>query len=312
MRSENVEVVLASYFFVLACHVLRAQPAPAIRVAVNMTTVESAPVFLAAERFGPRLTVESGGIPLLIDRTAEMATNSETQALLRSVANPELRIVMTVAECEYRIVARRSAGIARVADLRGKKIGTPANTSSAYYLAKVLRTENLAETDVVVVPMSVPDMAAAMTRHEVDAVSGWEPGAQDSIGALGGDVVVFQPRGLYRELFNLNTTTGVLNDPEKRREVVDVVRSIASASRDVVARPADVRPLLSSRINVPQPTIAAVWQYFRFPAGLPRDLLDVLSGEERWVAAQQKRIPRSRAQLQTLIDPSVLRDAAGR
>jgi NitT/TauT family transport system substrate-binding protein len=284
--------------------------APPLRVAVNMTTVESAPVFLAAQgAAGRNMALTGGGIPLLVDRTADAATNSETQILLRSVDNPELRIVMTVAECEYRIVARRSAGIRRLVDLRGRKVGTPANTSAEYYLSKMLRTVKLDESDVTVVPMPVADMAAAMKRGDVDAVSGWEPGAQDSIAALGADAIVFQDPSVYRELFNLNTTAGVLSDPAKRRLLVGVVRAIAGASRDVRARPADVRPLLSSRINVPQATIATVWRHFRFPASIPRDTLDVLVEEEQWVAGRQKRSPRTRAQLQSLIDDGVLREA---
>jgi NitT/TauT family transport system substrate-binding protein len=283
---------------------------PPLRVAVNMTTVESAPVFLAAQgAAGGEMALTGGGIPLLVDRTADAATNSETQILLRSVDNPELRIVMTVAECDYRIVARRSAGIRRLVDLRGKRVGTPANTSAEYYLSKMLRTVKLDEPDVTVVAMPVADMAAAMKRGDVDAVSGWEPGAQDSMAALGADAIVFQDRSVYRELFNLNTTAGVLSDPAKRRVLVDVVRAIAAASRDVRARPADVRPLLSSRINVPQATIATVWRHFRFPTSLPPDTLDVLIEEEPWVAARQKRSPRTRAQLQSLIDDSVLREA---
>ena len=284
--------------------------APPLRVAVNMTTVESAPVFLAAQgAAGRNMAITGGGIPLLVDRTADAATNSETQILLRSVDNPELRIVMTVAECEYRIVARRSAGIRRLMDLRGRKVGTPANTSAEYYLSKMLRTVKLDESHVTVVPMPVADMAAAMKRGDVDAVSGWEPGAQDSIAALGADAIVFQDPPVYRELFNLNTTAGVLSDPAKRRLLVGVVRAIAGASRDVRARPADVRPLLSSRINVPQATIATVWHHFRFPASIPRDTLDVLVEEEQWVAGRQKRSPRTRAQLQSLIDDGVLREA---
>src|SRR5262245_10623797 len=205
-----------------------------------MTNVESAPVFLAAQgATGREMALTGGGIPLLVNHTADAATNSETQILLRSVENPDLRVVMTVAECEYRIVARRSAGISRLADLRGRKVGTPANTSAEYYLAKMLRTVKLDEPDVTIVPMAVADMAAAMKGGEVDAVSGWEPGAQDSIAALSADAIVFQDRPVYRELFNLNTTAGVLASPAKRRALVDVVRAIAVASRDVRARPAD-------------------------------------------------------------------------
>ena len=114
---------------------------PELRIAVNMTTIESAPIFVAAGAGTVQLI--SGGIPLLVSGAADAATNAETQAILRSVASPNLRIILTVAECSYRVVARRSAGIRRAADLRGKRIGTAANTSSHYYLAKMLRTANM-------------------------------------------------------------------------------------------------------------------------------------------------------------------------
>ena len=286
--------------------------AQSLRFAVNMTTVESIPVFLAAEaRSGTRIVVTSGGIPQLVDGSADAATNSETQALLRSVASPNLRIVLTVAECYYRLVARRSAGIQKVSDLRGKRIGTPATTSAHYHLAKMLRTAKLAETDVTVVPMPVPEMAAAIKKGDVDAVSGWEPGAQHSVDALGNDAVVFQDRSVYRELFNLNTTTDVLNDPARRRALVDVVAGILRASEQVRSRPAAGWPLLASKINVTEQTIATVWRDFRFAGSLPGDLMDVLTEEEQWVAAIQRREPRGRQALQSLVDATVLRDARG-
>jgi len=282
-----------------------------IRIGVNMTTIESAPVFVAV-RDGKdvRIDLQSGGIPLLLDGGVDAATNSETQALLRSIDRPDLRIVMTVAECAYRIVARRASGITALADLRGKKIGTPANTSSHFYLIKALRTAGVVAADVTVVPMPVTDMAAALTRGDVDAVSGWEPGAHDSIAALGSGGVTFQPPGLYRELFDLNTTTTVLNDPARRAALVAAVRAIVAASTEVRTKPSAVWPIVSSRINVPTSTMNDVWTHFRFPAALPDDMLNVLGDEEEWVAGVQKREPRTRAQLAALLDSSVLRDAS--
>ena len=288
-------------------------PAPSIRIAVNMTTIESAPVFLAArEAADVRMELSSGGIPLLLDGSVDAATNSETQALLRSVDRPDLHIVMTVSECAYRIVARRDADIATLADLRGKKIATPANTSAHYYLVKALRQAGVALSDVTVVAMAVPDMASAIAKGDVDAVSGWEPGAHDAIAALGPRGITFQPPGLYRELFDLNTTTAVLNDPARRRALVSSVRAMIRASTQVRTQPASVWPLLSSRINVPQATISDAWTHFRFSAWLPEDVLAVLVEEEQWVAGVQKRAPRSRAQLAALVDDSVLREARGR
>lgn len=285
-------------------------PAPPLRFAVNMTTIESAPVFLAAEGpSGAGIGMSSGGIPLLVSGEADAATNAETQALFRSAASPNLRIVLTVAECYYRIVARRSAGISRLSDLKGKRVGTSLSTSAHYFLSKMARTADLSETDVTAVAVPLPDMPAAIKRGDVDAIAIWEPQAHNSEQALGADAIVFQDRSVYRELFNLNTTAEVLADPGRRRALVAAVARIVSASEQVASRPPSVWPLVSSKINVPQPTISAVWSHFRFAGGLPRDLLDVMVEEERWVAAVQKREPRARPAIEQLVDATVLRDA---
>ncbi len=75
-----------------------------------------------------------GGIPNLVGEpaiggfgepgVADVATHAETQALRYSTRNPDLRIILTVTQGLYRIVARRSAGIEKVADLKGKRIAT--------------------------------------------------------------------------------------------------------------------------------------------------------------------------------------------
>src|SRR5262249_54982127 len=156
----------------------------------------------------------------------------------------------------------------------------------------------LAERDVVVVNTPVAEMAAAMKRGDVDAVSGWEPGAHDSAAALGSDAVVLQEPGLYRELFDLNTTTAVLNDPVRRRALVAAVRAMIAASTNVRTEPATVWPLLFDRIHVPVVTTSAVWTHFRFNAWIPEDAVDVLVEEEQWLAARANRSPRNRAQLE--------------
>src|SRR4051794_39414567 len=96
------------------------QPAPPLRVAGNTTTIELSPVFVAANGiYSAPITVNNGGIPNIVNGTADVATNAETQLLRQSVDNPDLRVIFTVAESFYRIVGRMSAGIQRVADLKG-------------------------------------------------------------------------------------------------------------------------------------------------------------------------------------------------
>src|SRR5215471_6654097 len=195
-------------FGILAIALLQQQSLPPLRVSGNTTTIELSPVLVASNGIYPGpVTVSNGGIPNIMDGTADIATNAETQLLRQSVDDPDLRVIFTVAESFYRIVARKSAGIHRVADLKGKRITTPRNTSAHYFLVKMLATAHLGESDVTLVPITpVTDMSAALKDGKVDAVTMWEPESERCISAVGQDAIVFEDRKIYRELFNLNTS----------------------------------------------------------------------------------------------------------
>src|SRR5215471_18499418 len=165
--------------------------APPLKIAVNTTTIESFPVFAAADLMsanGDASKVEIVPVPNgraamseLVGAAADVATGSETQVLLNSVMQPGLRIIVTLAECRYRIIARRSAGIRRIADLRGKKVAVTANTSSQYYLHRMLLNAHLDDGQVQMVNVEGQDMPAALENRTVDAVSIWEPYAENSL-----------------------------------------------------------------------------------------------------------------------------------
>jgi NitT/TauT family transport system substrate-binding protein len=288
-------------------------PAPAqLRIYGNTTTLELAPVLLAAQDlYGSTAAVQNGGIPDLFDaEAADVATNAETQALRQSVDHPDLRTILTVAEGFYRIVARRSAGITTVADLRGKRIATSPNTSAAYYLHKMLGTVRLTTADVTVVPITpLSGMPPALVNREIDAVTIWEPEIENAARAVGADAIEFQDRRVYRELFGLHTTAAKLADPAKRREIVGFVRAVLRASERIRARPEEVWPLVAERTGYERPLIERVWHHEGYPGTLVPDLLDVMVEEDPFVALERGRAPRTREQLAIMIDASVLREA---
>jgi sulfonate transport system substrate-binding protein len=284
---------------------------PPLKIAGNMTTIELAPVLIAANGLyrGP-VTVISGGIPNLMRGEVDAATNAETQLLRQSVDDPSLRIVLTEAESFYRIVARRSAGIRSINDLRGKKIAISPHTSAHYYLVKSLALAGVEEDAVTVVPVTpITGMSAMLKRRDVDAVAIWEPEAENSAAALGSDALVLQDRNIYRELFNLQTSTKVLNDPAKRHALVEFLKALLTASASLRDRPEQLWPLLSSKLNYSQAVIAKSWPQLRYAGSIADDLLDVMVEEDRWVAKERNRAPRSREQLATFIDRSLLDEA---
>jgi sulfonate transport system substrate-binding protein len=284
-------------------------------VAGNTTTIELAPILVAAEDLGAtRVAVKNGGIASLFDSApAELATNAETQALRQSVDHPDLRIIFTVAEGFYRIVARRSAGVRTLGDLRGKRIATALSTSSAFYLYKTLATVGLKPADVTIVPLSpLTRMPAALDAREIDALTIWEPEIQRAADLVGADAIEFQDRSVYRELFNLHASAATLADPAKRREIVAFVRALVDASARIRQRPGDVWPLVAKTTGYDAALIEKVWHHEGYPATLASDLLDVMIEEDAYLAPERNRTPRTRAELAKLVDDSVLREALAR
>jgi sulfonate transport system substrate-binding protein len=277
-----------------------------LRVGVNLTTIETVPIYLAAE--GLDVALAGGAIPALTGGKVDLVTNAETQAILRSTERPDIRVILTVAEYGYRIVARRSAGVGAASDLRGKRIATSLNSSAHFYIVKTLRGVGLSEKNVTVVGMLPNDMPAALARGDVDAVSIWEPAAERSLQALGADAQVINGPA-YRERFNLNTTTAVLADPGKRAAVVDLLRGIIRASREIRERPEPAQQLMAKKLDVPLSLVQTTWPLFDFPASVGDDMLDTMIEQEPWMAEKQNRAPRPREAIAALIDASLWREA---
>jgi len=282
--------------------------------------IELSPVVVAAESFYPqKLTVPSGGVVSITSKAADLATNAETQLLRESVTNPDLRIIMTVSESFYRLVARRSAGITRLADLKGKRVLVPKLTSAHFYLVSMLRSAGLTEEDVIMVslPAAAPQTAPAsrfrnaqaLARGEVDVIASFEPEPEAAVRLMGNDAVVLQDRKVYREAFNLHARAQDLADPEKRRAIVRFVKAAADASAALKKDPRHYWPHISSVIGFSEEEISWGWHETEFPVHIIPDMLDVLEIEEQWLARVSNRAPRNRTELAKFIDRSVVEEA---
>lgn len=287
----------------------------------NLQTLEVAPLLVAADRlYEPKTEVKLGGIPNLVgekslwgdgaENPADIATHAETQGLRYSVGHPNVRIILTVAEGHYRIVARKSAGISKLEDLKGKRVATFPNGSSHYFLHKMLNSVGLTTKDIEIAairPLSA--MPGALASGDVDAVAIWEPESENAASLIGDDLVEFHGKGVYRELFNLNSTAEILADPQKRKQIVAFVRAVIDASAMIEADPEIALPLVAEASGFDEELLSRAWRHQGYPATLPSDLLDVLAEEEKWLAEIEGREARTRSELAALVDESILKEA---
>ena len=298
-----------------------------LRVYGNLSLLEMAPVLLAVERTYPgEAVLEHGSVMALWGEAsdlaslasagrADVAANSETQALRGSAAHPDLRFIFTIAECPYRIVARRSAGIARLADLRGKRVATQLESSGEYFLDVMLRKEGLRPEDVkrehfmAHTANPIGRAPEALEAGEIDAVALWEPQVERAKRALGGDAIEFSDPAAYTEKFNLCTKRANLDDPALRRRIVAFVRALIAAADHLKREPGAGQRLVARAAQLDLETVRGSWPRFSYPGTLAPDLLEIFARQEPWIARVQGRAPRDREALAGLIDCSVLEEA---
>jgi NitT/TauT family transport system substrate-binding protein len=143
----------------------------------------------------------------------------------------------------------------------------------------------------------------------VDAVTIWEPEMDNCAEAIGADAIEFSGKGVYRECFNLHARAPDLADKEKRAAIVAFVRKVIEASAAIRKDPKPAYPLVAASSKYPEALVAKVFKHHAYPGAIVPDLLDVMAGEEAWLAAATNRPARPRAEIAELIDPSVQQEA---
>ncbi|KAH7377487.1 hypothetical protein BKA64DRAFT_632531 [Cadophora sp. MPI-SDFR-AT-0126] len=294
-----------------------------LKIASNTATIEYTPEVIAGKDFftSGSITITNGGIPnLFSDPSIDLASNAETQALRNFASHKNLRVIYTVCEVSYRIVANKKAGagIASLRDLKGKRIGTMGGTSAAYFVQRLLGTVGVKEGEYTVVggsqcnsaPCGAGTFPYILAHGTVDAVGMWEPTVELAAQALGGsNTIIFQDRSVYREVFNLHTTAEKLKDATTRKSIVAYVRALNQAEEVFRDTPDKVFSRVASTLNMNVTFLKAVWPIHSFNGTLAADLLDVMVEEDAWVAKVDRRSAISRADLATMIDVSVLKEA---
>ncbi|KAF8862487.1 hypothetical protein BDZ45DRAFT_188476 [Acephala macrosclerotiorum] len=125
----------------------------ALRIAGNLQVIEYTPELIASQDYfnGSTVSFVNGGAATIVtDTSIDLTANAETQPLRQFSSHKNLRIIYTVAEVYYRIVANKKT-VSSVKDLKGKKIATFSGTSAAYFVDKYLASAGLKESDYTIV-----------------------------------------------------------------------------------------------------------------------------------------------------------------
>ncbi|MBI5550046.1 MAG: NrtA/SsuA/CpmA family ABC transporter substrate-binding protein [Desulfobacterales bacterium] len=175
---------------------------------------------------------------------AHLATAADIAFAAKALAEPSIRVLASIGTTTgSQIIARRDRGIQTPADLRGKKIGFTAHTTSDYFLFTFLVIENIPQEDITFVDMPADQQVAALESGAVDAVSAFEIFAFDAQKRLGANAVHWDIQNNLAFHWLLTTKADFLDRPEPFRRFFEAlikaehfVRANDQETRNIISR----------------------------------------------------------------------------
>lgn len=183
----------------------------------------------------------------------DFGSSAGAAALLARINGNPIKAVYAYSRPEWTaLVTRKDAGIASVADLKGKRIAVTRGTDPHIFLIRALQGAGLTEKDAKLVLLQHADGRTALDRGDVDAWAGLDP--MMAAAEIENDDVLF-----FRDA--AANTWGVLDVREDFAKAnPDLVKTVIAAYEQArvfsLANPDALKAALVAATKLPDPVIA--------------------------------------------------------
>ncbi len=276
---------------------MAAQAQDLVRVAVGVDPVYT-PWWIAQEKgffkkynITPEITQFSGG-PTLADATmaGEMDIGSSgTATWMPRIVRGGMVILATMATSRdaYRMAARTS--IKSLAELKGKKVGSVAGSSTDYLWVLVARKLNVPESGFQVLGMSPAELVPSLDRGDIEAYFVWEPWATRGVEVSGKNKVhILANSGDVGYLLNF-----VIGANKKFVDAKpEVVTRVLAAIRDAVdfqnKNPGEAARIGGEKNKLKPDGAANVINLYKFSMTITEDMVNAAKTEEAWMRSKAR------------------------
>jgi NitT/TauT family transport system substrate-binding protein len=152
------------------------------------------------------------------------------------------------------MIVKKGAGIATVADLKGKQVAYHKGSASHFFLVTIMEKAGLKESDINSVDMKASEAASAFMAGKVDAAVTWEPHLSKAKAA--GDTVLSTTKdtpGLIADVLAFREEY-VKSNPETVQAVVD---AMAEATAFMAQNPDETSKILGTAFKMKPEEVAA-------------------------------------------------------
>lgn len=319
MKQFQLSTWIYSLLLALLLAAQSADAADVVRIAVP-PTVMSLPVYVATERkffekhqVNPVLIECSSGqdcIKALGQGKADLASSSELPVMFAAYDNNPISVLATLVtnKDDLKVLVSRNLLQNGRLSLAGKRIGYVPKSSSHYYMDTFLLFKGVDPQQVIKVPMAASELPQALQQGRVDAISIWEPMAEQALQLGGRDIVQVDAPRLYTQTFNVSVRNQFKN--KHAAQVRGVMKALSEAVDYIRDYPSRAQALLLRKKMVSQEHIEKNWNDYTFRMTLQQSLVSTLQGQARWAMREghvQNNLPKEPEYL-NYIDASFLRE----
>jgi len=267
-------------------------PSEPLTIAVNSSYIGSGLVLIAAangyfsaEGLDVTLQPHTTGLAAMdsmLREEVDLATAAETPLMHAVMKGQPVSIVATISteSRDHGIVARKDRGISTPADLKGKRIGATVGTSSHFLVDVILVGSKILPQEVQIINLKPEQMAEALLKGEVDAVSTWEPHLGQLTQALGDGGAALRGDTPNIVSFNVAGRSGfVKNNPEA---VKKLLRALIRAEQLVDKQPDAARAIVAGALRIELAVLDTLWPGYSLRVRLEQGLVTLLEDQSRW------------------------------
>jgi NitT/TauT family transport system substrate-binding protein len=274
-----------------------AQGQQLVRIGVGVDPVYT-PWWIAQEKgmyakYGIKadITQFSGG-PALADATmsGEMDIGSSGTAtwMPRLVREPMVILALMASSPDaFKMAAHRN--LRTLADLKGKKVGSVAGSSTDYLWVLTAKKLGVPENAFQVVGMPPPELVPSLDRGDIQAYFVWEPWASRAVEVSGKDKVhILANSGDIGYFLNFVVAASRKFVEAKPDATTRVLAALRDAIDFQVKSPTEAARIGGEKNKLKPDMAAYVIGLYKFSLGLPGEVTEAAKTEEAWMRSKER------------------------
>lgn len=221
----------------------------------------------------------------------DVATVAEVPIVFNSFERRDFSIIASIAFAHdnQMLLARKDAGIARPADLKGKRIATYKGSGPHFFLHLFLVKHGLSEKDIRLSFYPPEELPDALSRREIDGFTmGVDLLVDKTRVLLGENVTVFSEPGLYSQPWCLVASNNFIK--EKPEAVRRLLKALLRAEGYVKDNPEETIKLLTAKLTIIRPVAEAILpksKEIAMRVALDQILLSTLEEQASWAIKKE-------------------------